>query len=241
MSIEATRDPAAALLALMIQSRGTQCDNARNEVNHAHQLLEDARQEIKAAMERAAEAQENAGFWGDVSNLFGGDIACIAEVVATAALVVASGPGAPAILGLVAAGMSLGAKAGEELGLDPKVCLALGVAASLTGIAAGQLTPQAGVWLEVARGARTVGGASRAGGGGASIAASTYEGDAVDARAEAVSARGKQSAAELRFDLALRQLEQAARDIQRGAAGAANAVRNETDGRFAILARIGAM
>jgi hypothetical protein len=224
----------------MLQSRGTQCDNARLETIHAHLMLEDARKQIKAAMERAAEAEEDAGFWGDISEIFGGDIACIAEVVAAAALVIASGPGAPAILAGIAAGLSVGSEAGEKLGLDPKICLLLGVSAAIVGVAAGRLTAPAGLWADVARGAQVTQGVAVASGGGATVVSTQYEGDAADAQADATSARGGQSDAQLRFDLALEAMQRAVRDIQRAESSAASTVKSESDGRLAILARMGA-
>jgi len=235
-------DPSTALLELMLQSRGVQCSAAREEVNHAHDMLEEARRQIQAAMERAKDAQEDAGFWGDLSNLLGGDLACIAEVVAAGATVVATGGlGGPAVLALVAAGLSIGAEAGKELGLDPKVCLILGAGAALAGIAAGRLDAAGGFWLELARGAQITQGVATAGGGAAYMVKGQYEGDVKDAEADAVNGRGQQDDAMLRFDLALEQLQQAARDIQRGESAATSSVKSESDGRLAIVARMGAM
>jgi hypothetical protein len=234
-------DPATALLALMLESRGAQSATARQEIDHAHDQLEDARRQVREAMARAAEAKENAGFWDDLAGIFGGDLAAIAGVVAAAAMVVAScGTTAPAVMALVAAGMSVGADVGERLGLDPKICLILGTGATLAGIAAGRLDAAPGLWTNVARGAQVTQAVATASGGGATVVSGQYEGDALDARADAVRGRGEQENALFRFDRALEALALAARDLQRGKAAASDSAKAEGDGRLALIAGLGA-
>jgi len=241
LSNVATSDPATALLALMLESRGLQGATARQEIDHAHDLLEDARRQLREAMARAAEAQEDAGFWDDLSNLFGGDIATIAGVVAATALVVASGgTSAPAVLALVASGLSISADVGQKLGLDPKLCLILGTAGTLVGIAGGRLVSAPGFWQTLAQGAEVTQAAATATGGGAAVVSGQFKGDALDARADATGARGREDDAMFRFEQALQVLEQAARDIQRGKSAASNSVKSEGDGRLALIAGMGA-
>ncbi len=236
----ASADPASALLALMLESRGVQSSTARQEIHNAYDLLEDARRQVREAMARAAEAQEDAGFWDDLGNILGGDVACIAQLVATAALVAATGgTGAVAVLALVASGMSIGADVGARLGLDPKVCLLLGTGAALAGVATGRLDTTAGLWANVAKGAQVAHGAATAGAGASEIVQGKYEGDALAARADAVGGRGLENDALFRFDRALEALGQAARDIQRGQAAASAAVKAEGDGRLTLVAGMG--
>jgi hypothetical protein len=241
LSNVATSDPATALLALMLESRGVQGATARQEIDHAHDLLEDARRQLREAMARAAGAQEDAGFWDGLSNLIGGDIASIAGVVAATALVVASGgTGAPAVLALVASGMSVAADVGQKLGLDPKICVVLGTAGALAGLAGGQVASTAGFWQTLAQGAAVTQAAATAGGGGAAVVSGQFLGDALDARADATRARAGEGDAMFRFEQALQLLENAARDLQRGKAAASNSVASEGDGRLALIAGIGA-
>jgi hypothetical protein len=237
-----TSDTATALLALMIQSRGVQSDAARENVNHANDLIEQARRQIQDAMARAAEADDHAGFWDEVSQVFGGDVTAIAEVIASAALIAATGgTGAPAILALVAAGLSVGSEVGERLGLDPKLCAGLALTGGIAGLVTGNLTGASSLWQTLAEGAKVAQGAAAGVGAGAHIAASGLHADALDQRSDATFARGTESDAQLRFNLALGELAKAARELERGATVAASVVQSEHDGRTALIARLGAV
>ena len=231
---------AAALMTLLIQSRGAESDAARQNIDHANDLLEQARRHVQEAMARAAAADDSGGFWDQVSQVFNGDITAIAEVVATAALMAACGPGAPAILALVAAGLTLGADMGERLGLDPTLCAGLAVTGAVAGLVTGNVASTTGLWADVAMGARAAQAAAAGVGGGAHVAAGEHHADAVDARADATSARGTENDAEFRFNVALKALASAARDLERGATAASNIVRGDGDSRTALIARLGA-
>jgi hypothetical protein len=234
-------DPATALLALMIRSRAAESGAARESVNHANDLIDEARRRVQEEMKRAADAEEHAGLWDSLGAVFQGDIAAIAEVVATAALVAATGgTGTVAILALVATGLSVGADVGEKLGLDPKICAGLAIAGAAAGLAAGNLEAPAGVWASVARGAHVVQGAATAAGGGAHLAAGELHADALDARAEETRARGAEGAAVLSFNQALGSLARAVKELEQAGVTASSIARENNDGRATLLARMGA-
>ncbi|HTQ04781.1 MAG TPA: hypothetical protein VMI54_13040 [Polyangiaceae bacterium] len=237
--VPVTSDPACALLALMLQSRGAQSNAARENVNRANDELEEAQRQMQEALDRSKQADENSGFWGVLSNVFGGDIATIAEVVASAAAIVATGGvGAAGVLALVAAGMSIGADVGQKAGLDPKVCLALSAGGAIAGVASGQLGAPANVWSDIAKGGRVASAAASTTGAGAQMASDAYHADSMDAQADATSARGAQTEALFRFNLALEVLQQCAHDVQRADHGVATTTKDDSDGKSALLARM---
>jgi hypothetical protein len=234
-------DLAAAILQIIVQNSGNRQDAAKADAAEAHALVERAREEIQAAMQRAAEAEEHASFWSDVSSVLGGDVAAIAGVVAAVALAVATGgAGAPAIIALVAAGLTVGAKAGEALGADPRLTAAMGVAGGVLGLFAGNAAGASTAWTTVAQVGSGVQGAASAGSGGATAAEGHFRGVVVDERANARDARGRQNDAWLCLDLAISELDRACRDVARAQSGAAKLETTQNEGASAVIARIGA-
>lgn len=234
-------DVATILLECMVNSRGAQREAALADAESMRALLERAREQIRRAMEQAEEAQESGGFWGDVSRVFGSDIASIAGVVAAAALAVGTcGAGTPAILAMVAAGCTLGAKVGQELGLDPRLAAALGGAGSLMGLFAGNMTGASTAWTTVSNVAGAAQGAATGVGGAATVVEGQYLSEAAHHQAEAAEARGRQEDAWLRLDLALDLLERACRDVARAKERTSDVVKTENDAEFAVLSNVGA-
>jgi hypothetical protein len=235
-----TSDLGAALLALVMRSINGRSEQAAASVEQANDLVERARAEVEAAMKRAQEAEEAAGFWGDLRELLGGDLATLASVVAATAVVIGTGGlGAPAVLAIAAAGLSAGATVGSRLGLDPKVCALLGTAGALLGVAGGGFG-SAGSLATLATGARAVQAGATAASGGAMVVEGDYRGRSLHAHAEKETAEQKERDARLRIDLAIQVLEEAARDAERArrATSAIQATADET--RSAVIARIGA-
>ena len=233
-------DPAEAMLALMVQSRGVQIDVAKSEIDQSSQRLEDARKQIEDAMARAAEAREDGSFWSDLGSVFGGEVAAIFGAVAAAAVTVATcGTGAPAVVALVAAGLTATASAGRELGLDPKVCTILGAAGAAVGLLAGNAGGASSLWNTVATGAKVAQAGATATSGAASVVAGNYEADALHAEAQGKAAEGNENDALYRFELALDILKQAASDLQRARSGSAELQRTEHEGNTAVIAQIG--
>jgi hypothetical protein len=187
-----TLPPELLLLLTTAKNINAQTDGAKLSVKDAYQRLEELRDQIAEAMERAQEAQEDAGFWGDISEVFGGDIATVASVVAAAALVVGSGgAGLAVVAAALAVGFTVGGEVGEELGLDPKIVMALKIAGAVAGLAAGNACAAGSIWSSIYAGAKITEGGAIAVGGGAHIVEGQYQGDAADERAEAKFLRGK--------------------------------------------------
>lgn len=246
-------DLPTALLALLIQSRGAQTSASRQEIEGASELAERARKEIEEAMARAKDAQEDAGFWGSVASIFGGDVAAILGAIAAAATIVATGgAGAPAVVALAAAGLTSASTIGRELGLDANVCRILGAAGAVLGIATGNLGAAAGAASgtasalatassTIATTAKTLQAGATAAGGLATAVEGHYHGEALHAEADGRAAQGREDDAWFRMDVAISLLEQAARDLQRGAGSATELQRSDHEGRTALIARIGAV
>lgn len=236
----ASTDPAIALLALQTVSNQTRTAEARQDIEAQNRLIEELREQMKSAMKRAEEAQEDAGFWGKISDVFGGDIASICGVIATAAAIVGTGgAAAPMVLALVTAGMSITAEVGSRLGLDPKVCMALSIAGGLVGVAGGNLRSASDAWKTVASVANASQGGAVIGASGARVIQGQYEGDALDARADAKHAEGRQADHWLRLQMAFESLKDAARDLERSQRTVSNIESDKSAGHSAIIAHMG--
>jgi hypothetical protein len=235
-----TNDLGATLLALIMKRLNGTSDQATARIEQANGLVERARAEVEAALRRAEEAEESAGFWGDIKEVLGGDIATIASVVAATAVIIGSGgAAAPAVLALAAAGLSTTATVGSRLGLDPKVCALLGGAGALLGVAAGGFG-SAGTLATLATGARAVQAGATAAGGGAMVVEGDYRGEALHARANQRAAEQSERDARLSIDLAISVLEEAARDLQRTRRATSEIQATEDGARSAVIARMGA-
>jgi len=236
----ASTDPAIALLALQTASNQARTADAREGVEEQTRLIEELREQMKSAMKRAEEAQESSGFWGDLGNVLGGDVASICGVIATAAAIVASGgAAAPMVLALVTAGMSVTADVGGRLGLDPKICMGLAGAGALVGVLGGNFRSATGFWSTLARVGNASQGVAAAGGSGATLVAGQYQGDALDARADAKHAEGQEADAWMRMQLALDILQDAARDLDRAERTVSNIESDKSAGHSAIIAHMG--
>jgi len=238
-------DIATAVLECMVNSRGAQNDNARANAERAHELLEHAREQLRQAMERADQAEESGGVWGDIGRFFGSDIASIAGLVAAVSLAVATGgAGTPAVLALIAAGLTVGAKAGDELHLDPRITAVLGATGGVLGLVAGNVTSAGSAWTTVAttiaQGASAVQGGASGLAGGATVVEGQYRSEALDHRAEAMAAQSRQHDAWLRLDLAIEMLDRACREVSHATERASDIVQDNSDGRTAVISRIGA-
>lgn len=234
-------DVATAILECMVNSRGAQNGSARADAEHARALLERAREQIKQALERAEAAEDKGGFWGDVSNLLGSDIASIAGVIAAAAVTIGTcGAGAPAVLAVAAAMLTIGAKVGQELGADPRVMLALGGCGTLVGLLGGNAASAGTAWKTIALVANGAQGLATTAGGTAKVIEGQYRGDAVEYQAEATAARGRQADAWLRLDLAIDAIDRACREVSSAQERTSNIVKDESDEHSAVISRVGA-
>jgi hypothetical protein len=236
-----TNDLGATLLALVMKSLNQSSNQAMADIEHANTLIERARAELETAIRRAQEAEDSAGFWGDIKEVLGGDVAAIASAVAAAAVIVGTGgAGAPAILALGAAGLTTTGTIGARLGLDPKICTLLAGAGALLGAATGGFGT-AQTFASIATGARAVHAGAIATSGGAMIAEGQYRRDSLNARADQNAAEHSERDAGLRIDLALSVLEEVSRDIQRTRQATSKIQASEDGTRSAVIAQMGVM
>ena len=240
VGVPTVSDPATALLALILKSQGVQSDAALKDVRGTNELIEQTRREIQDAMKRTAEADKHSGFWDKVSKVFSGDIGALCEVVAAVAVTAATGGvGAPALLAMAAAGLSVGCDIAQRAGADPKLCAALSLAGAAAGFAVGDIGAGAGFWAGVAKGAALTHAAADGFGTSATVVSQNYHADSLVAQADTTGARGQQTAAVFDYNLALDALDRAVRGSSRAESTASNIVQSENDGRTALIARMG--
>ena len=130
--------PEARMLALMVHNQLAQGESARTSIQLSEEQLQRLRETIREALAEAREAQDDSGFWGDVGDVLGGDIATLAQVVAVAAACVATGGAAAIALGAISIACTVAAKYADELGIPPKVAIGIAIAAAVTSLASGQ-------------------------------------------------------------------------------------------------------
>ena len=129
-------EPELQLLALQVNTQSANDAGAHADIEKASKDIERARKQLEEARERAREANEKSGFFADMSDLLGDDVATAAAVAGAAAAIVASG-GAATPLVIAAAGLTLSAKVAESQGVDPKICAAIGLSGAVLGACAG--------------------------------------------------------------------------------------------------------
>jgi hypothetical protein len=225
----------------MLNSRGAQMQSSQATVEQAHALVERAREALRESMRRAEEAKDKGGIWGSIGRIFGGDVAALAGLVAAAAATVATaGTGTPALIAYAAAGLTLTAKVGQELELDPRLTAALGASGALLGLFAGNVTDAGKTLTTISQVSKAVQCAGTATEGAASIVVGQYESQAGHELARAEEQRGRQQDAWLRIDLAISEIDRACKDISNGAERTSDVVRNDNGSHSAILARMGA-
>lgn len=236
----ASLSPELLLLASMLESRDTQTATARLDIGQAFERLEDLRQKIQDALERAREAQDSAGIWSDVSSLLGDDVATIAGVVASAAVIAGSGgAGAAVVLAAIAVSCTAGAEVADELGVDPELVMALKLVGAGAGLLGGGGAQAASLWSTIATVARAVQGGALAGGGAAGIVQGQYEGTAADERALADFFRGNEQLQQQLTDDRIAELEKLARVVQFLTQAASNITAQNAELDQTLISRIG--
>ena len=237
----ACSDPAMALLALIVQGRDAQSSVARGDVEEQSRLIEETQAAIREAMQRAEDAHEHSGFFGKLSEIFGGDLTALFGVIASLAVVVGTGgAGAAAVLAVVAAGLTAGAEVGERLGLDPRICGALGALGALAGALGGNVSGLTDAGKLVAQGCNVASAAATGAAAGCAVVKGQYDGDALDAQADEKQVRADQTQAYARIDDAVEVLRKVARDLERAQGTVSSVVTDNARANAMILARIGA-
>jgi hypothetical protein len=232
----------ARLLALIIQTQVSQRDAAETSVNLSFDEIQKLRAEVKRAIEEAREAKQDAGFWSELAEVLGGDVATIATAIAAAAAVVASGGAAAAVLAVVASAASFAAKHAEELGIPPEVAIGIAVAASVAGLCCGNgkglfdLGEKAVAVSKDVKACASVVAAGATGAGAASGAvAGQYEGAARDHQADARRAEGQQDVISVDIDRALDLLASSLDRQLRAASVSSDIQQNSLASRAVIL------
>jgi hypothetical protein len=227
--------PEARLLALMVQNQLVQGESAKTSVNLSKEELKQLRETVRQALEEAREANEDSGFWGDIGDVLGGDIATLAEVVAVAAAAVATGGAAAVALAAITIGCALASKYADELGIPQSVAIGLGIAAAVTSVASGNLAAggevasltsasngAAAVGAEAAQVSRltqiaqevkcaasVIAPAATAAGAGANLVSGYYQSEAIDHNADAQAAQSREKLEAMEIDEAVELLGKA--------------------------------
>ncbi len=241
---QANLSAACLLLALMVQSQTTTQCGSKTDVELDFKKMEELKKQLADAIQQAKDAQNDSGFFGFLGDIFGSDIAKIAGAVAAIAAVVGSGGAAgPVILLVLSETMQAAAQLGPELGLDPKVCMALGLASAALGLCAG--TGEAQVADALKQGARDVElvanivkGVATATGGLLHGVSGHYQAKALDFQADATSYRAANDVTSLDFDAALDLLQRALKTEQRETATISAITQNNADTNVALTSRI---
>jgi hypothetical protein len=242
-SPDAALSSQGALLAVIIRSQCASRASATVEIEVSYEHLEALRAEIAQALADARQAEEEAGFWGDIGDFLGEDLATVAGAIAAAAAVVATaGTGAPLVLAVLAAGLEIGSKVGAELGLDPKLSMCLGLAGAALGLLTGnatKLSSLASIASDVQGVATVVQGSAAAGGGVTGAISQEHASDALEWRARVSFGRGQEDDANFDIDEAIRRLEKALRRETRATSLASGVARSEDATNQNVIANIG--
>jgi len=235
--------PQGALLAAIIKSQCANRAAAGTDVELHGERLEELRREIAEAIAAAREAEEDGGFWSDIADFLGEDLATIAGALAAAAAVVASGgSGAPLVTAVLAAGLEIGAKVGAELGLSPEVSMALGLTGAAVGLCtgnAGRLASLATLADDVRAAATIVGGAAAGAGGLTGAVAQDHQSRALELHAYVSFVRALEEGERLEIADALGELEKAFARQARAANVAADVARTNQIAAGNLIANVG--
>jgi hypothetical protein len=240
---QANLSAACALLALMVQSQTTTETGSKNDVELDFKKMEELKKQLADAIQQAKDAANDSGFFGFLGDIFGSDIAQIAGAVAAVAAVVATGgaAAAPLLLMALSEGLQVAAKLGPELGIDPKICMALGLASVAVGMCSGD-AQAFGAVADAARGvklgAQVVQGASTATGGVLHFVSSHYQAKSLGYQADATGYQAANDGASLDLDAALDMLQRALKTEQRETATVSAINQDNADTNVALSNRI---
>jgi len=235
---------ACALLALLVRNQCSTQNASKTDVDVDFKELQALKQQLADSIQKAKDAADHSGFFGFLSSVFGSDVAQVAGAVAAIAAVVATG-GAAAPLVMVALSLALeeGAKIGAKLGLDPKICMAISLAAAALGMACGTGATQASSTLvtvarDVKLGANLTQGAATAAGGTLGYVAGHYQAQQLGYQADATSDQAKNDATNMDFDSAIALLQSSLHTEQSETGTASAIVQNDSDTNTALSNRI---
>jgi hypothetical protein len=236
---------ACALLALLIQTQSTTENGGRIDIEWNKQQLDDLKQQLADAVQKAKDAASDSGFFGFLGDVFGTDIAQIAGAVAAVAAVVATGGAAvgPLIAIALSEALQVTAKFGPELGLPPEACLAIAVASVAVGFCGGAGGGQAigdiaSTARDVQLGAKLIGGTATIEGAVLHYTAAQFKADSLRYQADLVGYNAQSDASHLDIDDALDLLSRSLRTAQHETATVSEIVRADSDANLTINVRI---
>jgi hypothetical protein len=235
---------ACALLVLMVQNQSNTQTGCKTDVELDFKKMEELKKQLADSIQQAKDAADNSGFLGFLGDIFGSDIAQIAGAVAAVAAVVATGGAAgPLLLIALAEGLQAAAKVGPQLGIDPKICMALGLASVAVGVCTGAGSAQAfGAVANDARGvelgAHVVQGASTAAGGALHFVSAHYQAKSLGYQADATGYQAANDTTSLDLDAALDMLQRALKTEQRETATVSTITQDNANTNTALSNRI---
>jgi hypothetical protein len=203
------------MLLLAVQSELSRMDVAESCIDVSSEQMAHLREQVREALAAAREAQKDAGFWGMLGDLLGGDVAVLAQLVAMTAAAAMGGPAA-LVLVAVAAGATLASRYAEELGLPQGVAIALGIAAGLCAAVSGNfaagvapITSQQLALHSVKTAAQVTSVAATGGGAASGAVAAYHESEGAEHRADAAAGERAQVLESMQLDACLAALERA--------------------------------
>jgi hypothetical protein len=235
---------ACALLALMVRSQSTSQTASREDVQIDFKKMQELKQQLAEAIQAAKDAADHSGFFGFLSSVFGSDIAQIAGAVAAIAAVVATGgAAAPLVLMAVSVALEEGAKIGAQLGLDPKICMALSLASAAVGLCSGAGTAQsasalAGTARDVELAANITKGAANATGSALGFVAGHYHADQLEHQADAVGYQAQNDVTSMDLDDAIALLQQSMHTQERETSTTSAIIQNNSEANSSLSDRI---
>jgi len=235
---------ACALLALMVRSQATTQASSKTEVELDFKKMQELKQQLADAVQKAKEAADGSGFFGFLSSVFGNDVAQIAGAVAAVAAIVATGgAAAPLIVMALSVALEEGAKVGAKLGLDPKICMAISLVGAAVGLCSGGGTAQAAGTLttvahDVQLGASLVKDSASIAGSTLGFVSSHYQSKQLGYQADATGYQAQNDTTSMDLDDALALLQQALRTEQRLTNTTSAIVQSNTDTNTSLSDRI---
>lgn len=229
-----------ALLAVLLQAQSSTQAGAKTDIELSAKKLEELKQQLADAVRHAQEAAQHSGFLGFLGKVFGSEIAKIAGAVAAiAATVATAGAATPLLLVAASAALQVAAKAGAELGLDPKLCMALSIAAVAVGFGSGSGASEiSNIARDIELAAKVAQGGAAITGGVLQYEAARYHADDLNYQADAVGYHASETATQLSMDDAFALLERALRGEQRETSIVSEIVRNNADNSTTLSNRI---
>ena len=235
---------ACALLALMVRNQSTSQSSSRTNVELDVKHMQELKQQLTDAIQKAKDAADHSGFFGFLSSVFGSDVAQIAGAVAAIAATIATGGAAgPLILMALSVALEEAAKEGAKLGLDPKICMAIGLASAALGMVGGGGTGAAASTLtsamhDVELGANVAQGGAGIAGGVLGYVAGHYQAKQLDYQADATGYQARDDATNMDLDSAIALLQQSLHAEQRETTTTSAIIRDNSAANTALSDRI---